>query len=116
MSDDTTGIARPGGIGGQGGFIDYWNEYFEDPPAPFDPAEPDDWPDRYARTVVSSISSVPPDEAINVEWVEVKIEITGPAEDLDYLRIMLTSPNGMQSELNHYYGDPDFRPATFSPS
>ncbi|HEX2473132.1 MAG TPA: S8 family serine peptidase [Lacipirellulaceae bacterium] len=109
MSDDTLGLLVPGGIGGQGGYIDYWNEYFEDPPAPFDPAEPDDWPnhtrgDSYIPWVV------PPDEAINAEWVEVKIELAGPAEDLDFIRIMLTSPEGMQSELNHYYADPEFIP------
>ncbi|MCC7474500.1 MAG: S8 family serine peptidase [Pirellulales bacterium] len=99
----------PGGIGGQGGFIDYWDEYFADPPDPFDPAEPGDWPvnTRGANYVAFS---VPPDEAINVEWVEVKVDISGPASALDFLRIMLVSPDGTQSELNHYFYEPSFNP------
>ncbi len=114
-SDDNLGMLVPGGIGGLGGYIDYWNEYFEDPPAPFDPAEPDDWPD-HTRGLSYLDFVVPPDESINAEWVEVKIELTGPAEDLDFIRIMLTSPSGMQSELNHYYGDPEFAPTLLQAS
>ncbi|HJQ81821.1 MAG TPA: S8 family serine peptidase, partial [Lacipirellulaceae bacterium] len=106
------GLLIPGGIGGLGGFVDYWNEYFADfPPGPFDPAEPDDWPVN-SRGLSYIPFVVPPEEAINAEWVEVRVELTGPVEDLDFLRIMLTSPNGMQSELNHYYGDPEFIPTT----
>jgi subtilisin family serine protease len=113
MSEDTLATIVPGGIGGQDGFIDYWNEYFEDPPAPFDPAEPDDWP-GWSRGLSYLSFVVPPDESIDVEWVEVKVEFEGPSEDLDFLRVMLTSPNGMQSELNHYYADPELLPAVFS--
>ena len=53
---------------------------------------------------------VPPDEAINVEWVEVKVDISGSAAGLDFLRLMLVSPDGTQSELNHYFADPGFLP------
>ncbi len=113
MTDDI--MLVPGGIYGRSGFIDYWNEYLADPPGPFDPADPTQWPgnsrgDSYIDFVV------PPDESINVEWVEVKVDISGPAASLDFLRLMLVSPDGTQSELNHYFSDPSFNPVGFQPS
>ena len=53
---------------------------------------------------------------MDVEWVEVRMQLTGPAEDLDGLRIFLTSPDGTQSELNNFYGDPDFADAHIDPA
>ena len=47
--------------------------------------------------------SVPDTQAMNVEWVEVKVDISGNAADLDHLRIMLVSPDGTQSELSNFY-------------
>ena len=52
--------------------------------------------------------AVPPNEAINVEWVEVKSILPVPPRISNSCGIMLTSPDGTQSELNHYYADPDF--------
>jgi subtilisin family serine protease len=107
---DSGFILVPGGLYGLGGFIDYWNEYFADD----DPADPEDGPFSDDDPPVNSRGfsyidfAVPPNEAIDVEWVEVKVDISGPSEDLDFIRIMLTSPDGTQSELNHFYGDPDF--------
>ncbi len=102
------GMLVPGGIGTQSGFIAYWNEYNADPPAPFDPASAPSWP-RDTRGLSYRDYVVPPNNQINVEWVEVKLTISDAA-DLNTLRIMLTSPDGTQSELNHYYADSSFRP------
>jgi hypothetical protein len=109
--DPPDGIAMivPGGIAGVGGYIDYWNEYF----AEDDPADPDDGPfvDYDGPLGISRGASywefeVPDEKSVNVEWAEVKVSLTGPAEDIDFLRINLTSPGGTVSELNHYYCDP----------
>ena len=40
---------------------------------------------------------------MSVEWVDVKVDISGPSDALDGLRIMLVSPDGTQSELNNFY-------------
>jgi subtilisin family serine protease len=110
-SDDIFNILIPGGIQRQvppdTGFAGFWNEYAADPPAPFDPANSDSWPENN-RGFSYIDFRVPVNQQINVEWVEVKLSISGPPEDLDYLKINLTSPNGMQSELNHYTYDPTF--------
>ncbi|MCI0359708.1 MAG: S8 family serine peptidase, partial [Planctomycetaceae bacterium] len=109
-NDDTLNLLVPGGIGGESGFIDFWNEYVADPPAPFDPATPPpEWPDN-TRGFSYLDFTVPVSQQINVEWAEVKVSISGPAQDVNYLKINLTSPSGMQSELNHYYQDLDFIP------
>ncbi len=109
-SDPPDGISFvvPGGIFGRigGGFIDYWNEYFAD-----DPFVDYDGPFHSARGDSYVDFAVPPPQAIDVEWVEVKLDIGGAPEDLDFLRIMLTSPDGTQSELNNYYLDVPFGPA-----
>jgi hypothetical protein len=119
MNEPPSGPAMivPGGFGGDNGFIAYWNQYYVDD----DPMNPDDGPfadydgPHASDRGLSYVDfSVPPNEAINVEWVEVKIELTGPAADLDFIRMMLTSPDGTQSELNHYYADPDLLPSVFS--
>lgn len=103
------GMLVPGGIGGQSGFIGYWDEYNADPPAPFDPANSDSWPDD-SRGASYIDFAVTPNQQISVEYVEVKVSVSGPPSNLDFLRIMLTSPDGTQSELNHYYSDPSFIP------
>jgi hypothetical protein len=110
--DPPDGIAMvvPGGIGSAGVPIEYWNEYFEED----DPADPDDGPfvdydgpAPEARGASYWQFSVPDDKAINLEYVEVKVSLSGPAEDLDFIRINLTSPDGTVSELQHYYADPE---------
>jgi subtilisin family serine protease len=103
------GMLVPGGIGGDDGFIGYWNEYNAQAPGPFDPASPQSWPnDTRGFSYIDFV--VPAKEQINVESVEVKLTISGAASNLDFLRMMLTSPDGTQSELNHYYEDPSFIP------
>jgi len=103
------GMLVPGGLSTQSGFIGYWNEYNADPPAPFDPASRPSWPID-TRGASYRDFAVAPKEQINVEWVEVKLTVTGNPANLDFLRLMLTSPEGTQSELNHYYEDPSFIP------
>ena len=52
-------------------------------------------------------SACPTTQSIDLESVEVKVDISGNAEDLEHLRIMLVSPEGTQSELTNFYVDPD---------
>jgi hypothetical protein len=106
-SQDSGFVLVPGGIGGRSGFIAFWNEYFADPPAPFDPANPDSWPDNTRGSSYLDFR-VPVNQQINVETVEVKLTLSGDPADLPYIKMNLTSPSGMQSELNHYWADPDF--------
>jgi len=107
--DAIGGFLVPGGIGGDTGFIAFYEEYVADPPRPFDPADPSSWPSN-SRGFSYIDFKVPVSQQINVETVEVKLTISGPAEDVNFLKINLTSPSGMQSELNHYYQDITFRP------
>lgn len=97
----------PGGIGGRpgGGFSAYWDEYYSTTPfANYTGPSPEARGESYIDF------AVPADKAINVEWVEIKVDISGPAADLDHLRIWLTSPDGTQSELGNTYVDPSFTP------
>jgi len=102
-------LVIPGGIGSPAGagFVAHWNEYFADDPFSSPPLPQNTRGSSYVDF------KVPVNQQINVEWVEVKISLSGPASDLDFLKINLTSPNGMQSELNHYYADPNFAPLGF---
>lgn len=106
------GMLVPGGIvapGAKPGFSAYWNQYNADPPAPFDPAAAASWPqDTRGASYIDYV--VAPKEQINVEWVEVRVTVSGPQNNLDFLRLMLTSPDGTQSELNDYFQDPFFIP------
>ena len=106
MDNDNGAMIVPGGIGGLGGFIDYWNEYFEDD----DPADPDDGPfsgdDPPGNSRGSSYweFEVPDDKSINIEWAEVKVSLDGGGpDDIDFIKMSLVSPDGTVSELNHYY-------------
>jgi subtilisin family serine protease len=112
-SDDIGNLLVPGGIvrdpDPESGWIAFWNEYVADAPGPFDPADPDSWPSN-DRGFSYIDFKVPVSQQMNVEWVEVKVRVNGPSADLNYVKINLTSPNGMQSELNHHYQDNDFRP------
>ena len=108
-------ILVPGGLGGISGFAAYWDQYFADMPF-----------DNYTGKIdadrgLSYIDfAVPPSQQMDVEWVEVKIDLSGPgatSEDgLNALRIMLVSPDGTQSELNNYYVPPSWAPDARQPS
>ena len=112
MGNDFGGASQlviPGGFSTDAGFVGYWEEYYADPPAPFDPANPDSWPVN-TRGFSYIDFAVPPAQGIDIETVEVKVSISGSNDDLDFLRIFLTSPDGTQSELNNFYVDTDFAP------
>ncbi|RIK80510.1 MAG: hypothetical protein DCC67_09305 [Planctomycetota bacterium] len=101
-NDDSGNQIVPGGIGGEPGFISFWEEYFTDD-AFQDPDE--DFPSRGLPFIEFS---VPDSNAMTVETVEVKLSISGGTADaLDHLRITLVSPQGTHSELNHYNFDPE---------
>lgn len=94
----------PGGLGGTdgGGFIDYWNEYFEDEPfVDFDGTE--------ARGGYIEFQ-VPSSNSMSIETIEVKINATGGnTQFLDNVRVLLISPDGTHHELNHFFQeDPAF--------
>ncbi len=122
MDDENGAMIVPGGIGGLGGFIDFWDEYFEE--IDFDDTtglpDPDSGPFSGDDPPVNSRGlsywqfSVPDNQSMEVEWVEVKVSLGGPANDLDYIRVNMTSPDGTVSELNHYYADPGIVAGVYS--
>jgi subtilisin family serine protease len=108
VGNDATGnILIPGAAtASDDAFAPFWEEYAVDD----DPASPDDGPfSAYSNDADPGdrggfyYFEVPDSEAMTVEWVEVEIDITGTADDLDYLRIVLVSPDGTHSELNTYF-------------
>jgi len=106
---DGPSLIVPGGIFGRSGYIAWWNEYFVDMPfANYTGPHHSQRGDSYVDF------AVPADQSIDVEWVEVKLEMSGNPDDFDFLRIMLTSPEGTQSELSNYYLDPEVAAGTFS--
>ena len=97
-NDESGNQLVPGGIGGESGFIAYWEEYFttdafEDPDEEF-----------VSRGLPYLEFTVPDSNAMTVESVEVKISISGgTGAALDHMRMLLVSPEGTASELNHYF-------------
>lgn len=90
----------PGGLGGGNGFGAFWNEYFADVP---------DFTQTFPARGIPQELTVPSPNDMVVEHVEVSLNIAGGTGDaLDNLRIVLVSPNGTHSELNHYFVDPSF--------
>jgi len=96
----------PGGLYGRSGFSAYWAEYFAT-----DPFNNYTGPSAEGRGDSYIDFAVPADQAINIEWVEIRVDISGGSlDDLDHLRLWLTSPDGTQSELGNTYKDPSFIP------
>ncbi|MBX3434587.1 MAG: S8 family serine peptidase [Pirellulales bacterium] len=94
----------PGKLGGQSGFIAFWNEYFDDDP---------DFSQTFPAQGTDLKLNVPLSQNMSVETVEVKLSISGDqASALDHLRIVLVSPSGVQSELNHFWVEPPATPFT----
>jgi subtilisin family serine protease len=88
----------PGGIGGAGGFISLWDEYYTD--TPFD--DVNTFPSRGGNLEFT----VPDSNTMTIESVDVRLSIGGnSSEAMEHLRIMLVSPEGTQSELNNYWVD-----------
>ncbi len=105
------GFLIPGGIGGLAGYRAYWDEYFSMTPFAMYMGPPAE-----QRGFSYIDFAVPPSQEMDVEWVEVKVDISGGSTGLDGLRIMLVSPDGTQSELNNYYQSPTFIPYSSQPS
>jgi subtilisin family serine protease len=98
ITNDAAGLlVVPGGIGGDPGFIAWYNEQFAD--------NPDFGGLTYDRG--SSLQfSVPASQTMSIESVDVKLSIGGDAAAaLDHLRIMLVSPTGTYSEFMHWNYD-----------
>ncbi|MGD9633671.1 MAG: S8 family serine peptidase [Pirellulales bacterium] len=111
--DDAGLLLVPGALSNASdGFIDFWDEYFvEDDPETEDdgPFSGDDPPDN-SRGLPYLEFSVPDDNAMTIESVEVKLGISGALEDLDELKITLVSPDGTFSEFNPFGADGGFIP------
>ena len=115
VSSEETGLFRvPGGIGGVGGFIDYFEEFFKVPDlldaeeGAVPEIDPSTMPfmgdDPPVNTRGSGIPIAGPsgENAMNVEWVEVQLDLSGGGNDQDFLRLTLVSPDGTESELTNY--------------
>lgn len=91
----------PGGLGGGGGFIGFWNEYFADDPFANNPL----FNNRGGYLELT----VPDNNLMTIENVEVKISTLDDGVDetelLDNLRVTLVSPTGTFHELNHFFVD-----------
>jgi subtilisin family serine protease len=101
----------PGGVGFED-FIEYWEEYFPgmgNQGGPFDAmyTAPDD-PFGDSRGGFFHFE-IPDSNAQAVEWVEVRVDLNGDANALDFVRMTLVSPDGTVSELNNYF---DIEPGT----
>ena len=93
----------PGGLGGQAGFINFWEEYFVTDRVPFSQANP---PDNTRGAPL--FFSVPDSNTMSIETFELKVSIAGgTAAALDNLRILVVSPDGTHSELNHFFVEPN---------
>lgn len=90
----------PGGLGGDIGFIDYWNEYYAGADA-FQDFDDDDVRGGFIEF------SVPDDNTMVVDHVELRISAAGDSNAfMDHVRILLVSPNGTHSELNQFWTEP----------
>ncbi len=98
------GLIIPGSLGAAGDWQGYYQEYYADDPdfsqfdAPITRGSP-------LELTVPEIEG----QDIVIEHVEVRLDISGGTADaLDNLRVVLVSPSGTHSELNHYFVDPSF--------
>ncbi len=116
------------------GFADYFNEFFKEPtitagmagdpmadPPTTDTADEidpmslpftEDNPPTNSRGSFFQfdVPAVDPvtgaSNLMSMEWVEVKLTVTGDANAMNYLRITLVSPDGTQSEFTENQYDP----------
>ncbi|MEO2046736.1 MAG: S8 family serine peptidase [Pirellulales bacterium] len=103
-STEFGGQLVPGSLNGLSGFISRWEEYFADEP---------DLTQTFPFRGAPLGFSVPDNNTVSIENVEVKLSLAGGTADaLDNLRITLVSPGGTHSELNHYFIEPGFLPYT----
>lgn len=128
ITDEDSGTIRvPGGVVGDNdpddpnAFIDFFNEFNVEvtpgvPPEgeddegtePEGPFLGDDPPVNtrddlfgFGDITVPGIPLAPP--SMTVEWIEVELDLSAPnADDYDFLRVILVSPDGTQSDLKNY--------------
>jgi subtilisin family serine protease len=119
------GAVIPPGATRGGGWINYYQEFFKIPTIEAG-EEPDENGEGGTEDSINSDSlpfrapnppgddrgtwvEVPGPDDMSIEWVELKLDIPS-SNSLDYLRIVLVSPDGTQSELNHYQYPGNFIP------
>ena len=99
FGDNTQDLVVPGGLGGGSGFSAFWQEYLADEP---------DFTSYPSRGLPIELS-VPANNNMVVENVEISLSVSGSMADfLNNVRIVLVSPSGTHSELNHYFVNPSF--------
>ncbi|MEM8864420.1 MAG: S8 family serine peptidase [Planctomycetota bacterium] len=87
-------VIIPGRPLGDAGFVEFFNEYGQDDP--FVPG-----PGPVFEQGFTIPLDVPFENELSLEWVEAQITLS--SGDIDNVRITLISPNGVHSELNHYF-------------
>ena len=88
----------PGSLGGNAGFVGFWDEYFQTDPFAFPPPS---FPERGGFLELE----VPDSNTMTIESVDVKIELFSGTdiEFLDNMRVLLISPDGTHHELNDFF-------------
>ncbi len=103
---DGARIRIPGGFGGRGTtFGDFYNEFFADEPFTQDDQNSVPINDRGRSLILNVLEGFDPPD-MQIEWVEVKVQITGGASDINELRLAVRSPDGTLSELNQFIRTP----------
>ena len=138
-NEETGKFLIPGGLRGDGDVEDQFTEFFnewgklgqdpaDEPPPPFQdddgpivpiPINNRDFgafffnPGEIPGNVLNGGQpgvNIPAPSGMSVEWIEVELDFSGTnPEDLNYLRVVLVSPDGTQSELKTF-GRPVARP------
>jgi hypothetical protein len=92
----------PGAIGGNVNAA-YWNEYFVTNRVPFSQNNP---PTNNRGSAFIEFS-VPANNTMSIEHVELRLNMGGADADKEHVRVLLMSPNGTVSEMNPFYIDVD---------
>ncbi len=98
FGDGTRDLIIPGGLGGATGFSSYWAEFYADDP---------DFTQTFPARGEPIELTVPDTNNMTVNSVEITVTLgTGTMADfMDNVRMVLVSPTGTHSELNHYFVD-----------
>ena len=108
VDPDGVALIIPGFLGGGGDWQGYYDEYFADAPdfTQFDNLS-------HGAPLELTVPQINGQDIV-VETVEVLLNIGGGTKEaLDHLRVVLVSPNGTHSELNHYFIDEGFPETQF---
>lgn len=97
----------PGGIGGQSGFADFFNEFFNLDPPPPPPDGPFNDLEDLPQNTRGGVFSFNLPRTLEIETLELTVDINVDPEEVDHLRIALMSPDGTVTEFNNWVGPND---------